>query len=63
MEQRKSINATVINIHRSFWMPGTFEHSSYVWKIISPEESEPSNVEATKLLSQPPLQPGHSHAT
>lgn len=63
MKERKPIDATVVDIHHSFWIFSTFAHSPYVWEIFSPEESEPSTVEATKLLSQPPLLLGHSHVT
>lgn len=61
MEQRKSINATVVDVHHSFWIFSTLAHSPYVWEIFSPEGSEPSNVEATKLFSQPALLLRHSH--
>ena len=63
MEQRKSINTAVVDIHHSFRIFSTLAHSPYVWEIFSPEGSELSNVEATKLLSQPALQLGHSHVT
>lgn len=63
MKQRKSISVTVVDIHHCFWIFSTFAHSPYVWEIVSPQESEPSNVEARKLLSRPSLLLGHSHVT
>lgn len=32
-----------------FWMSSTFEHSSYIWEIVSTGESESSNVEAHEV--------------
>lgn len=63
MKERKPIDATVVDIHHPFWIFSTFAHSPHVWEIFSLEESEPSMVEAIKLLSQPPLLLGHSHVT